>query len=104
MCWSVNKTSDDGCIFIVRTQVLPASHMDTHGTGVLAHSSQPEKGQDAVCVAERECVRGCCGCICMCRNMAKTSPGGVCEPERQPVFGIQRCVMTLMLIYVFMYI
>lgn len=51
MCWSVNKTSDDGCIFIVRTQVLPASHMDTHGTGVLAHGSRPEKGQDVVCVS-----------------------------------------------------
>lgn len=60
MCWSVNKTSDDGCIFIVRPQVLPASHMDTHGTGVLAHAGQPEEGQDVpcvcVCVAQRECV------------------------------------------------
>lgn len=60
VCCAVNKTSDDGCIFTVRPQVLPASHMDTHGTGVLAHAGQPDKSQDAACVcecvAERECV------------------------------------------------
>jgi len=61
---SVNKTSHDGCIFTVRPQVLPASHMGAHGTGVLAHGVQPEKGQE-VCVTERErvcvdaCVRAC---------------------------------------------
>lgn len=85
----MNKTSDDGCIFIVRPQVLPASHMDTHGTGVLAHAGQPEKGQDGVCMAvnerkrERECVDVCvyatllkqvsvlwCVCVCVCDSSA----------------------------------
>lgn len=72
MCWSVNKTSDDGCIFIVRPQVLPASHMDTHGTGILAHTDQTEKGQDVVCVYVRVCVHATwikqvlVVCMCMC--------------------------------------
>ncbi len=46
----------------MKPQVLPASHMDTHGTGVLAHTGQPEKGQDVVCEAERESV---CRCVCV---------------------------------------
>lgn len=29
---------NNGCIFIVRPQVLPASHMVTHGIGALAHT------------------------------------------------------------------
>lgn len=74
MCWSVNKTSDDGCIFIVRPQVLPASHMDTHGTGVLAHTGQPGKGQDVPCVAARVCVDVC---VCAC-YMDETSSGALC--------------------------
>lgn len=75
MRWSVNKTSDDGCIFIVRPQVLPASHMDTHGTGVLAGTRRPTGGgpRRGACVATvcvDECVRAC--------YMAYTSSGVMC--------------------------
>lgn len=75
----MDETSDDGCVFIVRPQVLPASHMDTHGTGVLAHTGQPEKGPSVVCMALRECVQMYV-CVCAC-YMAKPSSSAVCVSD-----------------------
>lgn len=46
----------------------------------------------------------CSRCTCAYRNMAKSSPGSVSEPEGQTVFEIQMSIMMLMLIQLFMYI
>ena len=66
MCWSVNKTSDDGCIFIVRA---PGAASVTHGhswhrcPGTRRPTREgPRRGE-----RKRETVSVCvCVCVCEC--------------------------------------
>lgn len=59
MSCSVNKTSDDGCIsnffFMARPQVLPASHMNTHGSAVCWHRHNGHERRAKMC----KCIQVC---------------------------------------------